>query len=322
VSVVHYLGAVALAWLYERRRRDAGSPVTTSEFPVAPTLADFDAFPPASVKGIVINRLPHVRNAVSPLTAVNDTDDVDLFSAAVPTLRAAPLTPTLPPRPANLVTELTVTVRESDRDVYTGIELRHGDEYEISATGEIRAFATAGLSGPDGWAVDQLVDDARWPLHTGLDPAARKFALLGSLGGYFVVGASFPRTRFLFPLPLLLYLRINDNVPGDGSGEFQVTIRIWGEPRPIWNPESTIGCVTRDEKGRIAGVGGVREDGSRWFVPLDQAVRFAEHGHRFRVGDARVVVRRTRSGRKYLRTLNDGKRPNNLNSLPLCPRVG
>jgi len=237
----------------------------------------------------------------------------------VDTTRALPLFPRLPTRTANFLGEFEVVVREADRDVFTGIELQDNDEFALSATGEIRAFRAAGPSGPDGWAPDQLVDDARWPLHTGLNPAARKFALLGSLGGYFMVGADFPRTRFLHPEPLPLYLRINDDVPGDGSGEFRVRIRLWGKARPI--PGMDVSCVIRepDKKG-IAGIGGVHADGSSWRLSLDAAIDLVDRGCVFRVGEARVAISR-RKGRLYLRTVSNRKRTDNLETLPLCPET-
>ena len=233
--VLNYLAGVAVAWLYERRRRDAGAPVTTDRFPVAPGTARFAQWPAPTVPGYVVNRLDHVRKAVHVLPPapgpVPDDQPIDLFSAHVATAGALPLHPTLPSPTANFLGEVHVTVRAGNRDVYTGIELQDNDEFAISATGEVRGAPLAGTSGPEGW--QQLADDPGWPLHAGLDPAAHKFALLGSLGGYFVVRREFPRTRFLHGEPLPLYLRINDGAPGNGSGEFEVTIKLWGASRPI-----------------------------------------------------------------------------------------
>jgi len=320
---LNYLAAVALAWLYEKRRRDAGTPVETDRFPVAPDPTRFDEWPRATIPGYVVNRLEHVRRAVSVLPPapgpVPDDENIDLFSTRVATAGALTLQPVLPAPTVNFLGEVQVTVREADRDVYTGIDLQDNDEFEISATGQIRGAPLAGLSGPDGWA--QVADHPGWPLHAGLDPSASKFALLGSLGGYFLVGGAFPRTRFLHPEPLPLYLRINDSAPGDGDGEFDVTIRLWGKsrPNPIWRPGTEVSCVLREPGSRrIAGLGGENPDGSTWRLPLDLAIRFIEGGHAFRVGETSVGVAQTPKGRLYLRTKRNKLRSDNLGKLPTC----
>lgn len=332
--VLDYLGGVSLAWLYERRRREACTPVETDRFPVAPASARFAEWPAPTIPGYVVNRLEHVRRAVQivppDLGPVADGEEIDLFSTRVATAQALPLHPTLPTPTANFLGEVQVTIREADRDVFTGIDVQDNDEFAVSATGLIRGAPLAGLSGPDGWA--QLADNPGWPLHPALDPAARKFVLLGSLGGYFVVGSDFPRTRFLHSESLPLYLRINDTAPGDGSGEFVVTIKLWGRsrPNPIWRAGSEVNCVMREEveldlghghkrvRVLIAGIGGDNPDGSTWRLPLDQAIRFIDGGHVFRVGKASIGVSHTRGGRQYLRTKGNARRSDNLRNLPTC----
>jgi hypothetical protein len=220
-SVLNYLAGLALAWLYEDRRRKAGTTVDTDGFPVAPSPTRFAEWPAATVAGYVVNRLDHVGQAVNPTPPVGDDELLEVFSSHVDTAAAPPLEPTLPTPTANFLGDFQLIVREADHDVYTGIELEDNDEFAITASGQIRGFGIAGSSDPDGWV--QLAENPRWPLHTGLDPNARQFALLGSLGGYFQVGTSFPRTRFLHSEAVPLYLRINDDNPGDGSGGFTVT---------------------------------------------------------------------------------------------------
>jgi hypothetical protein len=321
--VLNYLAAVALAWLYEKRRRDAGTPVETDRFPVAPDPSRFREWPAPTIPGYAINGLQHVRRAVTVLPPapgpVRDDEMIDLFSARVSTKGMPPLHPVLPTPTVNFLGEVQITVREGDRDVYTGIDLQDNDEFAISATGQIRGAPLAGLSGPDGWA--QVADHPGWPLHAGLDPSARKFALLGSLGGYFLVGSNFPRTRFLYPEVLPLYLRINDSAPGDGAGEFEVTIKLWGAPgpNPIWRPGSEVSCVLREPgTRRIAGLGGDNPDGSSWRLPLNVAIRFIDGGHIFRVGQASVGVSQTGGGQLYLRTTRNKLRQDNLGRLPAC----
>ncbi len=90
-----------------------------------------------------------------------------------------------------------------------------------------------------------------------------------------------------------------------------------------------IRCINKtdrmDPAERIRAVGGVNGDGTRWKLSLDDAIRGVETGkYRFYVERPAghrvwVVVAVSASGRKYLKTENDGEQPNNLLSLPECP---
>jgi hypothetical protein len=313
-----YLAAIAVAWLHERRAAGAGTPVATPGFPVAPT--DVSSWAAPVVPQLVLERLPEVRRVVlgdRPLPS----GDVDAFGPLVDS-RKPPVPRVSVPPVGPLLGEFTYDVPESARDVFTGIMLQWGDAYEIEATGEIWAgVAFTGRNGPAGWT-DRVVDDARWPLHSGLDPdRAHPFALLARVGGWFYVGEHLPQRRFLNPRPLPLHLRINDDVPGNGSGAFQVTVRVWGTPRQIGRPGHVIQCATR-EQGRVARVGGVHADGSRWQLTVPEAVEWIErYGHVFSTATddgPRVTVVRLRD-RPFLRSRGDRTRTNNLRRLPACP---
>ncbi|MDP8931006.1 MAG: DUF3892 domain-containing protein [Actinomycetota bacterium] len=90
-----------------------------------------------------------------------------------------------------------------------------------------------------------------------------------------------------------------------------------------------IRCINKtdrmDPAERIKAVGGVNGDGTRWKLSLDDAIRGVESGkYGFYVERPAghrvwVVVAVSASGRKYLKTENDGEQPNNLLSLPECP---
>lgn len=75
---------------------------------------------------------------------------------------------------------------------------------------------------------------------------------------------------------------------------------------------------------RIASVGGINPNLTRWKLSLAEAIAGAEarkwhfyvnvHGK-----TVWVIVAVSASGNKYLKTENDGEQPNNLLSLPECP---
>jgi hypothetical protein len=113
-----------------------------------------------------------------------------------------------------------IQVNEGDADVDTAIDVRAGDTLIFHAWGSIWAGVWfTGNNGPRGWY--NRDNDPKFPL-----PGAHPFQLLGKLDtGYFEVGsyARFDQT----PNQGHLFLRINDDVPGNGNGAFQCQVMVY-----------------------------------------------------------------------------------------------
>jgi hypothetical protein len=111
-------------------------------------------------------------------------------------------------------------------DIDTGIDIGPGDQVDIKATGQIWAgVCLTGKNGPEGW--NNIDNDPKFPL-----AGSRPYALIGKLGAggsYFYIGSDkkltddseTPRGE-----RKRLFLRTNDDMPGNGTGSFQVQITI------------------------------------------------------------------------------------------------
>lgn len=221
-----FLAGLSLAWLYARRRADQGNPVTTPGFPQPPA----GNWPSVVVPGVVADRLRGVAGAVG---AHAHGGDFDLFAAGAPTTRPTQAPLSVPSTAGHVVVDhIVVAVRDTDGDVASGVVLLPGDEFEVTTTGRITAPEfLAQPSDANGWYV---VDDATFPLHSGIDPdSAHKYALLGRLGGYFFIGTDRARVRFVYRRAMPLYLRVNidDQTRGAGNGAFSAEVTAWGPPR-------------------------------------------------------------------------------------------
>lgn len=74
---------------------------------------------------------------------------------------------------------------------------------------------------------------------------------------------------------------------------------------------------------RIAGVGGLNSNGTRWYLPEEDAIKGIETGkwsfYVTAAGRTVNVLIALHNGNKYLKTQIDGVKADNLLSLPECP---
>jgi len=116
----------------------------------------------------------------------------------------------------------------SGKDVDTGIDVNTGDVLTFTATGTIDAGVIFdGRSGPEGWS---FTADATYPI-----PGAPRYALIGRIGSTatpalpltdaFLIGAGTTHT-YTGAGQSRLYLRTNDDLPGNGYGHFDVTVTV------------------------------------------------------------------------------------------------
>jgi len=123
-----------------------------------------------------------------------------------------------------LVVSREYTVNERDFDIGTGLQLQTGDRLRIDAWGNIWAGVwLTGLNGPRGW--NAIEYDPKFPLS-----ATHPYSLIGKIGagGYFYIGDDANIDGVPDPGGELL-LRINDDVPGNGSGAFTCLVQVYRE---------------------------------------------------------------------------------------------
>ncbi len=129
-----------------------------------------------------------------------------------PTTSAGSSTTQLPPG--------AIRVPANQQWTATNIAVRQGDRVQFSVTGEIQLSGDAGdKSTPDGSVKGRKAPSAP-------APNTLAGALIGRIGGGVPFGIGTMSNPLPMPGPGPLWLGINDDVVGDNSGEFIVTIRV------------------------------------------------------------------------------------------------
>lgn len=128
------------------------------------------------------------------------------------------------PRVWKVVADKMVTVSESDGIVDTGIDFQLGDKYELQGFGKIWAGIQGDPdNGPEGYS--NIDNDPKFPLYQGRE--AHPYALIGRFGteeNWFLVGDYLLKVYVTDSIQRL-YLRTNDDWPGNGSGAFECRVR-------------------------------------------------------------------------------------------------
>ncbi|HET7089225.1 MAG TPA: hypothetical protein VFL17_11275 [Anaerolineae bacterium] len=229
IEGIDFMVGLALAWLHAKRSGDVPNGI-----PNPPSQKDLDSMPRLEVPFQAYSVLGPIGGAIFP--------DVPMESEPPPatvfgnnTNASKPPDPPPPTLPPPVRTESTVVdVPESaPGDVFTGIYVDTYDTISIFASGSIESGVwLTGPNGPAGW--NNLDHDPKFPINrlsNGVKirhPKARPYCLLYRIGvgpyQYAGTNANFEVPEGVAKLPL--YLRINDDRPGNGKGAFRAVITV------------------------------------------------------------------------------------------------
>lgn len=155
---------------------------------------------------------------VPPATSTplpTDTAPPPPTSTPQPTATTAP---TATPAPTEAPREYDRTISESQGVLETDILVGEGKIVRIEASGEIwSGVAFTGTNGPEGWDNPDCAQKF-------LLPCAHPYSLLAGVERYHEIGAS---GEFKSEANAYLYIAINDDTPGNGSGHFDVHIVVY-----------------------------------------------------------------------------------------------
>ena len=134
-----------------------------------------------------------------------------------------------------VLADQTIDVPEKSSSVDTGIDIAPGNFFEFQASGSIWAGVwLTGENGPAGW--NTVDHNSKFPLHTGLN--AYPYSLIGRFGqdgDYFYIGKGLSRTQFTGSSKKRIFLRTNDDSPGNGSKSFNCRVIVSQNAAPASN---------------------------------------------------------------------------------------
>jgi len=115
------------------------------------------------------------------------------------------------------------SIPEASASISADLEVSPNEWLSFSSGGSIWAGVwLTGNNPPEGW--NSIENGASFPL-----PGARPFSLIGNFnqGQNFYIGRSNATMAGTISDPSNLFLRTNDNVPGNGSGMFNCQVQVW-----------------------------------------------------------------------------------------------
>lgn len=104
-----------------------------------------------------------------------------------------------------------------------------------------------------------------------------------------------------------------------------VTLQVHWQRPPSGDPD-VVRCVSRDNNGEIASIGGIDVDGTPWRMSRQAAIARLKNGglyFTFGISGKRTQLkwRVSSRGEEFLYTVADNDRTNNLGALPTCPPI-
>ena len=176
---------------------------------------------------------PHVTGAVARFLQVNPTASPAAVQGAVVNSATQGLLSNVGPGSPNLllyadirnakVNENTVSIPESALNVDSGLDVGPGQWLAMTGSGAIWSGVWgSSTNGPQGW--NDVDTNPNLPL-----PGSRTFALLGRFGSqlFYIGNSNATEQNFLFSQRL--FLRTNDDFPGDGSGAYTGRVELWNK---------------------------------------------------------------------------------------------
>jgi len=123
-------------------------------------------------------------------------------------------------RHAFLAQQFISFISEGSTGTDTGLDLGQDNWFAMSGAGEIwSGVPFSNTNGPQGWFAE--AEGAGFPI-----PGAHPYSLIGTLGSKnFYIGVS--NFKFQDSVSTRLFLRTNDDHPGDGSGHFTCRVELW-----------------------------------------------------------------------------------------------